>query len=88
MEKPCLIDENIFPDDDVLTEYLGDSKAAFDIYLEFVNRILIGSQAEWRYYKDGHNWLLKVTKKSSQKKTETTQILLSPRIKHICSIIM
>lgn len=64
MDKPGLKDEKIFPDDKILSQHLGDSKIAFDAYLDYVNQNIGSVKSEWRYYKDGHNWLMKITKKS------------------------
>jgi len=63
MDKPLLNDEKEFPDEKVLSKYLGKTKTVWD---EFIN--LISSEhptfaLEWRYYKDGKSWLCKLTKK-------------------------
>ena len=56
-----LVDENIFPGENVLRKILGRS---YNAYLELLklyeNNELI---PEWRYYKDGKAWLCKVQKK-------------------------
>ena len=61
VNKIELNDENIFPDEDILKNVLGESYSA---YLELIQ--LFGNHDlvhEWRYYKDGKSWLLKVQKK-------------------------
>ncbi|MBN2007745.1 DUF3788 family protein [candidate division KSB1 bacterium] len=63
MEKPCLNDENEYPDDDVLSRYLGDVKKTWDSFIDFINVSYPAFSGEWRYYKDGNNWLYKITKK-------------------------
>ena len=63
MEKPCLHDENEYPDDGVLSRYLGKAKNTWDLFLNFINENYPTFSGEWRYYKDGKNWLYKITKK-------------------------
>ncbi|HEX2958786.1 MAG TPA: DUF3788 family protein [Chitinispirillaceae bacterium] len=56
-----LIDPNIYPDENVLSDLLGEGYSAFceleDLYRR--NEIEYG----WRYYKDGKMWLCKAVKK-------------------------
>lgn len=56
-----LKDESIFPDELVLKGVLGKSYNAFSKLLEIYNSNEM--IYEWRYYKDGKAWLLKVQKK-------------------------
>ena len=63
MEKPCLKDENEYPNDEVLDRYLGQAKNSWDSFIEFINVSYPSFSGEWRYYKDGNNWLYKITKK-------------------------
>lgn len=56
-----LRDENIYPDDMVLSNILGDSFAAYQELLQLYDQnqlIYI-----WRFYHDGKAWLCKVQKK-------------------------
>ncbi|MBT8257372.1 MAG: DUF3788 domain-containing protein [Bacteroidia bacterium] len=56
-----LRDENIFPDDNVLSSVLGQ---AYDAYVEILDLFTKNELThEWRYYKDGKAWLCKVQKK-------------------------
>lgn len=64
MEKPCLNDKAEYPDDKVLTYYLGDAKDAWDELDEFLENRHPSLSGEWRYYNDGKSWLYKITKKS------------------------
>ena len=64
MEKPCLNDKAEYPDDKVLTYYLGDAKDAWDELAEFLENKYPSLSGEWRYYNDGKSWLYKITKKS------------------------
>ena len=63
MEKPCLKDENEYPDDSVLSNYLGEAMNAWSIFNDFIKDNYPLFSGEWRYYNDGKNWLYKVTKK-------------------------
>lgn len=60
-EKLELLDEEIYPDTEVLRGVLEDSYGAFvDIMDLFHSKDLTH---EWRFYKDGKAWLCKVQKK-------------------------
>ena len=63
MQKPILIDQNEFPEDDVLSRYLGENKNNWDSFINILKEEYPLFSTEWRYYKDGKSWLFKVTKK-------------------------
>jgi hypothetical protein len=63
MEKPCLNDENEYPDDAVLERHLGTVKTVWDMFVESLQNNYQSVAGEWRYYNDGKNWLFKVPKK-------------------------
>ena len=63
MEKPCLNDKNEYPNDDVLSRYLGKTKDIWDSFIDFIKESYPLFSREWRYYNDGKTWLFKVTKK-------------------------
>ena len=63
MEKPCLNDKDEYPDDEVLSRYLGKVKNTWDSFMDFLKENYPSFSGEWRYYKDGKNWLYKLTKK-------------------------
>ncbi|MBN1779697.1 DUF3788 family protein [bacterium] len=65
MEKPCLKDSNIYPDDDVLSQTLGKVKPVWDGFTGFIREAHPAYVTEWRYYKDGWSWLFKVTLKKN-----------------------
>jgi len=57
-----LIDENIFPDNEILEKVLADS---FHVYKKLLSLFEKNEMHyEWRYYKDGKSWLCKVQKKN------------------------
>ena len=63
MEKPLLKDMNEYPDDIVLSKYLGSVKNTWDTFIDMLKEEYPLFSTEWRYYNDGKNWLFKVTKK-------------------------
>jgi len=63
MEKPYLKDENEYPNDEVLSGYLGEVKDVWDSFIIFLKENYPSFSTEWRYYNDGKNWLFKITKK-------------------------
>lgn len=63
MERPCLNDKDEFPDDEVLSRYLGKTKTVWDSFMEFLNETYPSFSGQWRYYNDGKSWLYKLTKK-------------------------
>jgi len=62
-KKPCLNDNDEFPDDKVLSRCLGKVKPTWDSFQVLLDETYPSFAAEWRYYRDGNNWLYKVTKK-------------------------
>src|SRR4030042_2336395 len=63
MEKPCLNDKDEYPNDEVLSHYLGKVKDTWDSFIVFLNESYPLFSGQWRYYNDGKNWLYKITKK-------------------------
>ena len=63
MEKPCLNDKDEYPDDEVLSRYLGKVKNMWDSFMDFIKESYPSFSGEWRFYKDGKSWLYKLTKK-------------------------
>ena len=63
MERPCLEDKNEYPNDEVLSNYLGKVKNTWDSYLDFIEESYPLFSGEWRYYNAAKNWLYKITKK-------------------------
>lgn len=64
MEQPILTDEKQFPTEEVIYSKLGKSGVLWDSLFEYIHTDYPELSEEWRYYKDGKSWLLKVTKKS------------------------
>ena len=63
MEKPCLNNKDEYPDDEVLSRYLGKVKDVWDSFIAFINENHPSFTGQWRYYNDGKSWLYKLTKK-------------------------
>jgi hypothetical protein len=63
MEKPCLNNKEEYPDDEVLSRYLGKVKKTWDSFFVFLNENYPSFSGQWRYYNDGKSWLYKLTKK-------------------------
>ncbi|HPG39434.1 MAG TPA: DUF3788 family protein [bacterium] len=62
-QKPSLNDPNEFPGDEVLADYLGPAKKAWDAFMTMLKEEYPSFSGEWRYYNDGKSWLYKLTKK-------------------------
>lgn len=63
MNANLLGNESLFPSDEVLQSSLGEAYAAFKEFIESITSAQYGLTYQWRYYKDGHSWLCKVTYK-------------------------
>ncbi len=63
MEQPLLSDANQFPSEDVIFSHLGKAKALWLSLFEHIHTKHPDFTEEWRYYRDGKSWLLKVTQK-------------------------
>lgn len=65
MEKPCLDNPHLFPDDGVLTQALGAAHTVWMVLSRYLADEHPHITGEWRYYRDGKSWLFKVTKKKT-----------------------
>ncbi|MFA6541489.1 MAG: DUF3788 family protein [Bacteroidota bacterium] len=63
MEYPLLFDKTLFPDDEILSVYLGRSIAAWHAFTAMVETEFPDVRIDWKYYADGGSWLCKVSKK-------------------------
>lgn len=64
MNQPVLTNKDEFPTDDLIFSHIGDSKTLWETFFEHIGTNHPELSKEWRYYKDGKSWLLKVTKKA------------------------
>jgi hypothetical protein len=63
MNTPLLNDPDIYPTDEVLKSGLGRSFAAYQSYMDAIQSEPYCLDHEWKYYKDGHAWLCKISRK-------------------------
>ncbi|MGB8358101.1 MAG: DUF3788 family protein [Bacteroidales bacterium] len=60
METPLLKDPQVFPDENVLKNIMGDSYKAYTEMIKIITAAEYGLVPQWNYYKDGKAWLCKV----------------------------
>jgi len=63
-EKPILNDPDTYPTDELIYSCIGNKKALWVSFFAALHEKHPDFSQEWRYYKDGKNWLMKVTRKS------------------------
>jgi hypothetical protein len=60
METPILGNKAQFPTDKIIFSHLGKSKALWLGFFQFIADAYPNFTQEWRYYRDGKSWLMKV----------------------------
>ena len=78
MDQLVLINEKEYPTEEIIFSYLGRTKGLWKSLFEHIHDKYPDFNEEWRYYKDGKSWLLKVTRK---KKTVFWISVLSKKFK-------
>ncbi|MDD5766881.1 MAG: DUF3788 family protein [Candidatus Marinimicrobia bacterium] len=63
MEKPVLIDANVYPTNEILFSHLGKVKIVYLSLFDYIHRTYPDFVENWKYYRDGNCWLLNVTRK-------------------------
>lgn len=63
MEKPILSDPDRVPNKELVFSHIGKTKALWVSLFEWIRANHPDFSEEWRYYRDGKSWLLKVTRK-------------------------
>jgi hypothetical protein len=63
MDQPVLTDPNIFPTSEVLSSHLGRALPAFNQLFEYNHAQYPDFVETWRFYNDGKQWLMNVSKK-------------------------
>jgi len=63
MEQLALINQDEKPTAEIIFSHLGRTKIYWTSLFEFIHDTYPELSEEWRFYKDGKSWLLKVTKK-------------------------
>jgi ABC-type uncharacterized transport system YnjBCD substrate-binding protein len=64
VEQHVLTDPEAFPTDAVISSHLGRTRTLWEAVFDRMQQRNPALAREWRYYKDGKSWLLKVTSKS------------------------
>ena len=64
VEKPILKDPDQYPTEEVIYSCIGKKKALWISFFAMLGEHHPDFSQERRYYKDGKNWLMKVTRKS------------------------
>jgi hypothetical protein len=63
METRVLIDKDQFPTEDVIFSHLGRRRALWEAFFEHVHAEHPDFEERWRFYNDGKQWLLNVSRK-------------------------
>ncbi len=64
MEKPVLTDKDQFPTEEVIFSHIGKTQNLWKSTFDYIQQEHPDFNSEWRFYKDGKSWLMKVTRKS------------------------
>lgn len=64
MEQLVLINQNESPTEEIIFSYIGKTKIHWISIFEYFHNKYPEIVEEWRYYKDGKSWLLKIQRKS------------------------
>ncbi|MHB9028872.1 MAG: DUF3788 family protein [Candidatus Latescibacterota bacterium] len=63
VEKPVLSNKDIFPSEEVIFSHIGGAKDLWLSLFGYIHTEHPDFLEEWKFYRDGNSWLLKVTKK-------------------------
>lgn len=64
MDKIILNDKDQFPTEEIIFSHIGKSKIYWESLFEYIHSNHPDISEQWKYYKDGKSWLLKVARKS------------------------
>ncbi|MEJ2636697.1 MAG: DUF3788 family protein [Calditrichia bacterium] len=64
MEPPILTSKDEFPTREIIFSHIGKSALLWDTIFDHIHTEYPDFSENWRYYKDGKSWLLKVARKS------------------------
>ena len=59
-----LSDKDQFPTEEIIFSHIGKSKTSWESIFDYIHTNHPDFSEQWRYYNDGKNWLMKVTKKT------------------------
>ena len=63
MQDPVLSDANEYPLEEIIFSHIGKSRPLWNLFFEYIHLNHPDFSEEWRYYRDGKSWLMKVTRK-------------------------
>lgn len=63
MEPPVLTDATQFPSEEIIYSHIGKIKPLWKALFDYIHASHPDISEEWRYYRDGKSWLMKVTRK-------------------------
>ena len=63
MNTPVLNDASQFPAEEIIFAWLGKTGSLWSSLFNYIRETYPEINSEWRYYRDGKSWLLKVTRK-------------------------
>lgn len=63
MEQLVLINPDEHPNDEIIFSHIGRAKLYWNSVFEYIRADHKDFNEEWRFYKDGKSWLLKITRK-------------------------
>jgi hypothetical protein len=63
METPVLSDPKEYPSEEIIFSHIGKARPLWDQLFEHIHANHPDISEEWRYYRDGKSWLMKVTRK-------------------------
>ena len=63
MDQPVLTDPDSFPTDGVVATHLGGACTLWESFFSAMHADHPAFAEDWRYYKDGKSWLMKITHK-------------------------
>ncbi len=64
MDLLVLTDKNQFPSEEIIFSHIGKTKVIWESIFKHIHSNHPDFSEQWRYYKDGQSWLLKITKKA------------------------
>ena len=64
MDPPILSDPNQHPSEEIVFSHIGKTRPLWISFFEHIHSSHPDFAEEWRYYRDGKSWLLKVTRKN------------------------
>jgi hypothetical protein len=61
---PILSDPDVYPSPEIIFSHIGKTKNLWQSLFEHIHTKHPDFSEEWRYYRDGKSWLMKITRKS------------------------